>query len=258
MIQYSQRDPRWKTDPLGFGDSGTTIGSYGCLLTASAMVLSNYGFIVDPPTLNKKLKDIVGFSGALLIPSALGSVSPVKINWISCSNDPAPLQLIEEKIDDNCFVIVEVDASPRAGFQNHWVTIYRRDGLDKYYISDPWTEKPESETITLQQRYGFAGGPAKIITNVIIIEPLAKKNMPTGSTPSTDIPQTDGQKFNVLIDGLRVRQTPATNSEPVGMLNTGAQLVSAGDSFSANGIVWQPVVMYVATAYNGEPYIKPV
>src|ERR1044071_6768183 len=97
LVYLSQQDPRWKTDILGFGDPGDTIGYVGCALTSVAMLLSGHGFIETPKTLNQKLKNASGFSGAGIRGGAINQIYPqvaVKSN-VSCVNIDAPLGLID-------------------------------------------------------------------------------------------------------------------------------------------------------------------
>jgi hypothetical protein len=264
MIQYSQRDPRWAKDRLGFAQEGQTIESYGCLVTACAMVLTYHGFAVNPQELNKKLQNAGGFTGALMYFNVLPNLFPVRVNLINCGRDnPAPLQLINASLDSGRPVIVEVDASPRTGFQNHWVTIYKRDG-GKYLISDPWSYLPENETLALQDRYGFAGRPEQIITNVFQIEPVHSASVPAATPASDSKPAPEisavpsGRKVRVLIDGLRLRNGASTNATELTRLNTGMELVSAGDPVKDGAITWQPVLLYVAANNGNDLYIEAV
>ena len=65
LVYYSQQDPRWKNDRLGFGQSEKeTIGYIGCALTSVSMMLSGHGFTETPQTLNKKLQNAKGFVGS--------------------------------------------------------------------------------------------------------------------------------------------------------------------------------------------------
>ena len=48
LVYYSQQDPKWKSDILGFGDPGDTIGYVGCALTSVAMLLSGHGYAETP------------------------------------------------------------------------------------------------------------------------------------------------------------------------------------------------------------------
>ena len=52
MILYSQRDPRWAGHPLGWGPSAGTIGQYGCLECDFAMIATDTGHTLDPPSMD--------------------------------------------------------------------------------------------------------------------------------------------------------------------------------------------------------------
>lgn len=163
----SQRDPRWADVPLGFPDAGQTLGAFGCTLTCLAMVANGFGFAETPATLNEKLRALGagnGFIGTLVVwdgvRRALGNLRLAR--FVECRSVAAPMGDIDAWLDAGKPVIVEVDMSPNAGLQNHWVVIYGRDGGD-YLIHDPWPH-PVEPRATLAQRYGFAGAPAQIIT----------------------------------------------------------------------------------------------
>lgn len=247
MYQYSQRDPRWKNTPLGFGEK-ETIGNFGCLLTASAMVLSNYGIIINPLELNNRLKENGGFDGALMYFSIIRILFGTRSYLTSPQMAfPNVTDYINQLLANNVLPIVEVDSSTRSGFQNHWVTIYKRDG-DKHFISDPWTEKPEEETVTLESRYGFAGKTSGIINNIFVIEPLAVKPEPPK--------QPEGDKMVVVTDGLRLRTGPSTSAQELTRLPYGTELTPWGNPVPDGGIVWQPVLLFVAEKNGDAVYLK--
>lgn len=50
---YLQKDKRWANERLG--NSQDTLGTDGCLVTSTAMALSNLGFETNPSDLNKRL-----------------------------------------------------------------------------------------------------------------------------------------------------------------------------------------------------------
>jgi len=50
---YNQKDPRWSADTLG--KTSDTMGSDGCLVTATSMALTNLGFQTNPKDLNQRL-----------------------------------------------------------------------------------------------------------------------------------------------------------------------------------------------------------
>lgn len=62
--KFSQRDPRWATDKLG--TSGSSMGGWGCLVTAAAAIFKSYGIDTDPGRLNKLMVDWNGFEGGNL------------------------------------------------------------------------------------------------------------------------------------------------------------------------------------------------
>ena len=100
LVNYSQQDPKWKSDRLGFGDPGDTLGYVGCALTATAMLLSGHGYAETPRTLNKKLQDVGGFVSAAIVWGAVSKIYP-KVTlkaFIPCSTSDAPLAQIDESI----------------------------------------------------------------------------------------------------------------------------------------------------------------
>src|SRR5512145_2415760 len=100
LVYYSQQDPKWKNDILGFGDPGDTIGYVGCALTSVAMLLSGHGFIETPKTLNQKLKKVYGFVSAAIRWGAINQIYPqVSLkSFISCASTDAPLGQIDASI----------------------------------------------------------------------------------------------------------------------------------------------------------------
>ena len=57
---FIQNDKRWSSQRLG--KTSDTIASDGCLLTASAMALTNLGFQLNPAKLNNALTRYDGFT----------------------------------------------------------------------------------------------------------------------------------------------------------------------------------------------------
>lgn len=56
--RFSQRDPRWANDRLGTSDS--SMGGWGCVVTANATIYKFYGIDTDPGRLNKLM---IGWNG---------------------------------------------------------------------------------------------------------------------------------------------------------------------------------------------------
>ncbi|MBE0671114.1 MAG: SH3 domain-containing protein [Anaerolineales bacterium] len=195
LVYYSQQDPQWKSDILGFGDPADTIGYVGCALTSVAMLLSGHGYVETPKTLNKKLQAVGGFASAGIRWGAVSQVVPqisVKSN-ISCNNVEAPLGLIDSSIAAGQPVIVMVDNSPAAGLQTHWVVLYAREGSD-YLMLDPWPYQTDVKKKTyLMPRYSQGNPLQRSIMHVIIYECFTAGGgiaQPSGSSSSTSTPQT--------------------------------------------------------------------
>ncbi|HEX2993237.1 MAG TPA: C39 family peptidase, partial [Anaerolineales bacterium] len=132
LVYYSQQDPQWKKDILGFGDPGDTIGYVGCALTSVAMLLSGHGYTETPKTLNQKLKNVDGFVSAGIRWAAVSQLYPnVTLKaFIPCSTSDAPLAQINAALAAGQPAIVQVDSSPADGIQTHWVVLYAKKGDD--------------------------------------------------------------------------------------------------------------------------------
>jgi len=59
-VIYSQKDPRWASDSLG--KTRDTMGSDGCLVTATSMALTNLGFQTNPKDLNNRLTETKSYT----------------------------------------------------------------------------------------------------------------------------------------------------------------------------------------------------
>jgi hypothetical protein len=203
----SQIDPAWKNKQLGNGSS-STIGQYGCLLTDITMVCNYYGFDETPASLNDKMRGVGGFQGIYIIPAFLPVALPGMIfrDFLQCRDQPAPLAQIDACLAADKPVIVEVDYSPSAGMQNHWIILTAKKG-DDYVMIDPYPYPVETKEVTLKGRYGFAGGPSEIIQSVVWLDssraPVVK---PGPVTPGTGVEAS----FVVYAtaDALAIRSQP--------------------------------------------------
>ena len=193
LVYYSQQDPKWKQDTLGFGDPSDNIGYVGCALTSTAMLISGHGFSETPKTLNQKLKEVGGFYSAGIVWGAVNKIYSqiaVKSN-ISCQNADAPLGLIDASIAAGQPVIVMVDSTPAAGLLTHWVVLYAKEGND-YLMLDPWPYQTDIKKKTyLMPRYSQGNPLKRSIMHIIIYEYFGASGgitMPDSSTIGT--PQT--------------------------------------------------------------------
>ncbi len=193
LVYYSQQDPQWKNDILGFGDPGDTLGYVGCALTSVAMLLSGHGFPETPKSLNQKLKNINGFAGAGIRWGSVSQLYPqvtVK-SIIACADTPAPLAQIDAAIAAGQPAIVMVDSTPAPGLLTHWVVLYARKG-DDYLMLDPWPYQPDvtKETL-LMPRYSQGNPLQRSIMHVILYESATADGtvtLPSGTTTTPSAP----------------------------------------------------------------------
>jgi hypothetical protein len=146
---FSQRDPRWAGDLLG--NSTYTIGQAGCLITAAASMLSDFGCNTDPHRLNAWLTDHNGYKdGCLLRFAALAGLGADLVQLIR--PPAAPLAgTVLDALDAGHGVIAEL---PRDATGTHWVRICA-GVLDRgftWYIMDPW-QLPGAEHTTVRRAY---------------------------------------------------------------------------------------------------------
>lgn len=214
LVRLSQQDPRWKTTRLGLSNT-STIGEFGCALTSVAMHLSGFGYPETPQTLNEKLKQRGGYVQDAIVWAAVSNIYPkVRFkNLITCRDTDAPLDAIGNSIAAGQPVILEVDSSPRAGLQTHWVVAYQKVGKD-FLILDPWPfPTEEGKDISLMNRYSHGKELKRAITAVVWYECLetgAGAEVPPASAPA------DGGFYVRVkaeaVSGLRIRSAASTNS----------------------------------------------
>lgn len=213
-VRYSQQDPRWKNDLLGFS-STSTIGEFGCALTSVAIYLSGFGYTETPKSLNDKLKQRGGFVQDAIVWAAVSGLYP-KIrfkNITLCRDTDAPIETIGDSVRAGQPVLLEVDSSPRAGLQTHWVVAYQKAGKD-FLILDPWPFPTEDgRDVSLMSRYSHGKELKRAITAVVWYECLEPGL--AVETPPASAPADGGFYVRVspqAVSGLRIRSAPGTNS----------------------------------------------
>jgi len=263
LVYLSQQDPKWKSDLLGFGDPGDTIGYIGCALTATAMLLSGHGYSETPKTLNQKLKNVNGFVSAAIMWSAVNKIYPnVSLKaYIPCSNSDAPLAQIDASIAAGQPAIVQVDRSPASGIQTHWVVLYQRKG-DDYLMLDPWPYQPDiTKEDYLMKRYAQGRTLKHAISHVILYEAYGSSGpISTPQTqPTTDTTSLSGPSARVKPEvtwGLNLRSSGDTSSmaNVVAVLQPGTQLfLLESDGYSRVGAINQ--MLRVRTAQGQEGFV---
>jgi len=229
LVNYSQQDPAWKS--VKIGKSSETIGHVGCALTSVAILVSGHGYVETPKTLNAKLKSRGGFVDAAIIWGAVTGIYPqiAYRNLVLCRDTAAPLSQIDAYLAKGQPVLVEVDSSPKAGLQTHWVVLYKKQG-DDYLMLDPWPHPTESgQEVTLLPRYSHGKPLKKSITAVVFYECVQSGSGDSGDSATTKptTPDEPGTyvKIPVSVDaGLRLRSAPTTASSTVAIEPPGANL----------------------------------
>ena len=206
--QFSQTDPLWKNALLGF-DKTSTIGVYGCLLTSLSMCATFYGAAdLTPATLNDKMKASGGFQAgtAFIIGSAIGNVvSGMSVDY----RKGAALTEIDAALAQGLPVILEVDWSPQAGVQTHYMTAYAKAGND-YMVYDPFPYPTSlGHSKLTQSKYASIAGstdPAKIITGCFLTRGPAQILPPT--PPKLDKGVYASYTVFAAADSLALRSQP--------------------------------------------------
>lgn len=127
MTLYSQLDPRWKNELLGF--SSVTIGGYGCTITSIGMLLDE-----TPSSVNARMKAVGGFADKnLVIWEKIKDAFPEKVESVR-----RVWYYDNEDVKANIPCIVQVNGAP-IGASMHFV-VYVGD----HKIYDPWggVERP--------------------------------------------------------------------------------------------------------------------
>jgi hypothetical protein len=216
-VNYSQQDPAWKN--VKIGSSSETIGHVGCALTCVAMLVSGHGYPETPKALNAKLKARGGFVDASIVWGAITGIYPqiVYRGLVLCRDTNAPLAQIDASVAAGQPVLVEVDNSPKAGLQTHWVVLYKKQGED-YLMLDPWPYPSENgQEVFLMPRYSHGKALQKSITAAIFYECMQTGPGDSSGTAATKpaAPSEPGTYVKVPVTveaGLRLRSAPSTAS----------------------------------------------
>ena len=131
MENLSQRDSRWKD--IKIGNSTSSIGNYGCTITAIAMLADT-----TPDVVNAFLTAVNGFSVDRIIwnkinETKLGLTFP-DMGRQYAYNDVAVREAIEK--NSGCLVEVDFDGVVATPSDRHWV-LY----IGNHQLIDPWDGK---------------------------------------------------------------------------------------------------------------------
>ncbi len=181
-----QNDSKWASVPLGSGPH--TIKDWGCLMTSLCMVVNGYGYKETPKTFNDKMKASGGFQGEFINAWVLPQVFPgvTTLSYDECESSPAPIAKIDAALAKGDPVVLQVDWSPNAGVQSHWVLAIAKEGND-YSILDPFMYAGDApgKKLLMLTRYKHQGNdPTTAITGALFLTGVggAKSTGGTGGT----------------------------------------------------------------------------
>jgi hypothetical protein len=158
---FSQRDPRWARDQLG--TSSYTIAQAGCLITALASILVDFGVPTDPHRLNAWLTDHRGYANDCLLrfaaPAGLGADLANLVRTPPRGN-ARPAELHDEAaraLTHGAAVLAEIHPPGREPDARHWLRLFQPyppagGNHDDWECLDPW-QLPGAEIIALQETY---------------------------------------------------------------------------------------------------------
>ena len=130
---FYQKDARWAAESLG--RTSDTMGSHGCLVTATSMALANLGFQTNPSDLNGRLTQVDGFTkNGWLIWDGIGKVTGGR----------AAAQYYDDVSEDIINSCMREGDYPLVQFylkngRSHWAVILKRDARG-YHMRDPLRE----------------------------------------------------------------------------------------------------------------------
>lgn len=187
---YSQRDPQWSSELLGYNTAlPYTIGGYGCLITSLGMLLGQ-----TPHQINETLKANNGFiNGGLFVwgkASVLGLTQEyVSYAWTGPVTDSGVIKA-KEYIDQGKPLLAEVDFNPATeGEEMHYVLIIGYTDTDDFVCADPWTG-------TIRSILDAYGGFKRAVCQFRVYDKVL---------PSGDV-QSELDKLQKTLDGVRLER----------------------------------------------------
>jgi hypothetical protein len=127
---FLQKDKRWADEYLG--RTRDTMGSDGCLVTATAMALGNLGFETDPSDLNKRLTETDSFTKqGWLIWSGIDKVTDGRAT--ARYYDDVSTEIIDGCMRDGYYPLTRF-ILPNG--RSHWAMVVKRDRRG-FHMRDP-------------------------------------------------------------------------------------------------------------------------
>ena len=127
---FYQKDKRWASERLG--KSSDTMGSDGCLVTATSMALANLRFQTNPSDLNARLTQVDGFTAkGWLIWDGIRKVTGGRA--VAQYYDEVSEGIINSCMREGDYALVQFYLK---NGRSHWAMILKRDARG-YHMRDP-------------------------------------------------------------------------------------------------------------------------
>lgn len=177
MEVYSQRDVRWADEHYGLPEAGkgSTIGDFGCGVTAIAQKLTMLGWTTDPQQVQNRLLHFRAFKpqgtfNFIDWPKVPLAYPQFQYNGRGdyLTGKPTPqraMMQISDRLVMNDPVIIYVDASPYVkGLQQHFVLATGVLESGDLIIANPWSGK-------IQNLRPYGRTDAIAVCGVILLDP---------------------------------------------------------------------------------------
>ncbi len=152
---YSQRKPVWADDHLGLPQASrlSTIGDFGCAITAIAQKRTLLGFPTTPPDVQAALLRADGFRHDQTLnlvnwPRVPRAFPQFQFNsrhdYPNTVTPARVMNLITDRLTLGQPTIIYVDASPYVkGLQQHFVLVVGQSETGDLYIYNPWNGRQQ-------------------------------------------------------------------------------------------------------------------
>jgi len=153
-VGFAQRDARWAHECLG--TSSLSLGEAGCLVSALASLLVDWGIETDPSRLNAWLRANGGFVGGNRVRfAALGGLGVQFVLLDDCYRHRAPVGRLRDALQHGQGAVGLIDTRPGQLSRAHWVRLAGFEGRE-CVVMDPW-RAPGDELAGLLAEYGAPG-----------------------------------------------------------------------------------------------------
>lgn len=161
------------------GLSGIPLGQQGCLVTATASLISDLtGKPITPGELNAWMGRHGGYlDGNHFLYYSIQPLGVIPVFFSYCERVAAPVDTLRSHLQKGNGVLVEVDSKPGGEIDEHWVRLIEFVG-DDARVMDPWPMPDGDQSgnlCMLLERYTLRGWDlARAIFRAVVYVPVVK------------------------------------------------------------------------------------